>query len=87
MLANVYTKTILDRWKGMMIGAFGMAIMLWFAMTVYRDIDMTMFTEMPAAIRSFWGIGEDADMTALAYGAMYSSYGALVLGSLWVYLR
>ena len=82
MLANVYTKAIHDRWKGVTIATLAMAVMLWFAMAIYQDIDISMFTEMPAAVRSLWGIGEDADVTALAYGAMYSSYGALVLGSL-----
>ncbi len=51
--------------------------MLLFAMAVYRDIDMTMFTELPEAFRSLMGISDTADATGLAYGAIYSSYGAL----------
>ena len=82
MLANVYTKTILDRWKGIAIAAFGMALMLWFAMAVYQGIDIKFFTEMPEAFRAIMNIGADFDATGLAYGAMYSSYGALTLASM-----
>ncbi|MCJ7726442.1 MAG: ABC transporter permease, partial [Acidimicrobiia bacterium] len=82
MLANVYTKAILDRWKGIAIAAFGMAVMLWFAMAMYRGIDISFFTEMPEAFRAIMNIGADFDATGLAYGAMYSSYGALTLASM-----
>jgi ABC-2 type transport system permease protein len=82
MLTNVYTKTILERWKGMIIGAFGMAVMLWFGMMVYQDLDMSVFREMPEVWRAIMNIGEDADATGLAYGAIYSSYGALTMAAI-----
>ncbi|MFH2073682.1 MAG: ABC transporter permease subunit, partial [Actinomycetota bacterium] len=82
MLANVTTKTILDRWKGMAIAAGGLALMLWFAMAAYRGIDTDFFTRMPEAWRALMNIPEDADFAVLAYSAMYSSWGTLTIASL-----
>jgi len=82
MLTNVYTKTILDRWKGMLIGAFSMALMLLFGMAMYRDIDISIYTSMPDAMLALMNISETSDASGLAYGAMYSSYGALTIASL-----
>ncbi|MCB2224357.1 MAG: ABC transporter permease [Actinobacteria bacterium] len=82
MLANVYTKTILDRWKGMAIAAGGMALMLWFAMAAYNGIDTDFFDRMPEFWRALANIPEGGGVTGLAYSAMFASYGALAVGSL-----
>ncbi len=82
MLATVVTKTFLDRWKGAAIGAAALAIMFFFGMAVYRDIDLAVYTDLPEALRSLMNIPADADVGALAYGAIYSSYGALTLAAL-----
>ena len=82
MLATVVTKTFLDRWKGVAIGAAALAVMFFFGMAVYRDIDLAVYTDLPEALRALMNIPADADVGALAYGAIYSSYGALTLASL-----
>ncbi len=82
MLATVVTKTFLDRWKGAVIGAVSLAVMFFFGMAVYRDIDLAVYTDLPEALRALMNIPADADVGALAYGAIYSSYGALTLASL-----
>lgn len=82
MLANVFTKTVRDRWKGMVIGAVTLAIMLVFGMSMYRDLDLSVYTDLPEAFRSLIGITEDTDAAGLAYGAIYSSYGALTVAAL-----
>ena len=82
MLATVVTKTFLDRWKGVAIGAISLAVMFFFGMAVYRDIDLAVYTDLPEALRALMNIPADADVGALAYGAIYSSYGALTLASL-----
>ncbi|NNF89392.1 MAG: ABC transporter permease subunit [Acidimicrobiia bacterium] len=82
MLATIVTKTFLDRWKGVAIGAVALAVMFFFGMAVYRDIDLAVYTDLPEAMRSIMNIPADADVGALAYGAIYSSYGALTLASL-----
>ena len=82
MLANVFTKTIRDRWLAMAIGVATLVSFLLLGMWTYRDIDLSLYTEMPAAIREMMGITSDSDAGGLAYGAMYSSYGALTLAAL-----
>ena len=82
MLANVFTKTTRDRWKGIVIGTVALAVLFLFGMAVYRDIDISVYTDLPEVFLSLMGIPQDADVGSLAYGAIYLSYGALTLASL-----
>jgi ABC-2 type transport system permease protein len=82
MLATVFTKAVLDRWRGMAIGVASLAVILLFAMDVYRQIDLSIYTDLPEAFLSLVGIPEDADVASLAYNAIYSSYGSLAMGGL-----
>ncbi len=82
MLVGVFTKTVRDRWKGMMIGAVTLALFLLFGMAVYRDIDLTVYTDLPESIRTVMNIPDGADVGSLAYGVIYGLYGALVLAVL-----
>ncbi|MGI9647875.1 MAG: ABC transporter permease subunit, partial [Acidimicrobiia bacterium] len=83
MLATVFTKTVRDRWKGIAIGGGSLALTLLFAMAVYRDIDISIYTEdLPEAFRKLFNISEDSEVGGLAYGAVYSTYGALTLAGI-----
>lgn len=82
MLATVFTKTILDRWRGVAVGSASLAALLLMAMAIYRDIDLSIYTNLPEAFLSLAGIPPDADIAALSYNAVYNSYGALVLGGI-----
>jgi ABC-2 type transport system permease protein len=81
-LANVFTKTTRDRWKGMAIGSVTLALLFVFAMAVYRDIDLSVYTDLPEFYRTLVNIPKDADVAILAYGAIYGSYGGLTLAGL-----
>jgi ABC-2 type transport system permease protein len=82
MPSAVFTRAVLDRWKGMTIGAAAVVAMLLFGMLAYRDIDTSFYTDLPEAFRALFNIAGDAAAAGLAYGAIYSSYGALTLASL-----
>ena len=82
LLASVFTKTILDRWRGVTIGVVSLASLLYFGMVVYQDIDLSIYTDLPPAFLSLIGIGESADVATLAYNAIYSSYGAIILAGI-----
>jgi ABC-2 type transport system permease protein len=82
MLATVFTKAVLDRWRGVTIGVLSLGALLLMAMSIYRDIDLSIYTNLPEAFLSLAGIPPDADIAALSYNAVYSSYGALVLGGI-----
>ncbi|MCP3975562.1 MAG: ABC transporter permease subunit [bacterium] len=82
MLATVVTKTFRDRWKGEAIGAVTLVLLFFMGMAVYRDIDLAVYTDLPEIFRSLMNIPSDADVGALAYGAIYTSYGAMTLTAL-----
>jgi ABC-2 type transport system permease protein len=82
MFATVATKTIRDRWKGAVIGSVTLGLLLIFGMAVYRDIDLSVYTDLPEAMRALMNIPTDADVGSIAYGAIYASYGALTLAAL-----
>ena len=55
MLANVFTKTTRDRWKGIVIGTVALAVLFLFGMAVYRDIDISVYTDLPEVFLSLMG--------------------------------
>ncbi len=82
MLANVFVKTTRDRWKGVAIGVAALASLLFFGMSVYRDIDLSVYTNLPEVFLTLMDIPKDADVGSLAYGAIYGSYGTLTMAAL-----
>jgi len=82
MLATVFTKTTRDRWKAMAIAIISLALLLLMAMAVYRDIDLSVYTELPEVFLSLMGIPDGADVASLAIGVLYGFYGALTLAAL-----
>ncbi|NND04201.1 MAG: ABC transporter permease subunit [Acidimicrobiia bacterium] len=82
MLTTVVTKTFRDRWRGEAIGAVTLVVIFLAGMSVYRDIDLSVYTDLPELFRSLMNIPADADVGALAYGAIYASYGALTMAGL-----
>ena len=82
MLANIFTKTTQDRWKGVAIGAVTLAALMFFGMAVYRDIDLAVYTNLPEVARTLMNIPADADVASIAYGAIYGSYGAMTMTAL-----
>ncbi|MCL1602198.1 MAG: ABC transporter permease [Actinomycetia bacterium] len=81
-LTNVFTKTTRDRWKGEAIGAVTLALLFLFAMAVYRDIDLSVYTSLPEVYRTLVSIPADADLASLSYGAIFGSYGALTMAGM-----
>ncbi len=80
--ANIFIKTSRDRWPGWAISAASLTLLLLFGMSLYREIDLTVYTELPAAFRSLLGIGEDVDVGGLAVGYVFGSFGALVVAAM-----
>lgn len=81
-LTNVFTKTTRDRWKAPVIGAVVLGLLLIFGMSVYRGIDVAFYDDLPEAFRRIFGIPDGADVGGLAYGAIYSGYGALTMAAI-----
>ena len=82
MLANVYTKSIRDRWLGVTIGVGAIGLWLLMGVSIYRDIDLDVYRNLPEYIRALMGIPEGADVAALAVGVIFGFAGAMILASL-----
>ena len=78
-LSSISLKVARDRWLGWAISAGSLTLLLLFGMAAYRDIDLTVYTELPEAFRSLLGIGEDVDVGGLAIGYVFGSFGAVVV--------
>ncbi len=78
-LTTVSLKVARDRWLGWAISAASLTLLLLFGMAAYREIDLTVYNELPEAFRSLLGIGEDVDVGGLAIGYVFGSFGALVV--------
>lgn len=84
MLANVFTKTLRDRWLGVAIAVGSLALFLLFAMSMYRNLDLGIYANMPEAFRAILGVPAEADVGSLAIGVLFSSYGAWILVGLMI---
>jgi len=82
MLANIFFKTILDRWKGWTIAVISLMAMFLFGMAVYRDIDLTIYEQLPEAYLSLLGLADNIDVGGLAIGAILGFYGAITLAAM-----
>ncbi len=82
MLTTIYAKTIRDRRLGMTIATSVLALFMLYAMAVYSDIDLSIYTDLPQSLRELMGIPEGADAASLSYNVMLSAMGALTLAGL-----
>ena len=82
MLATLFTKAVRDRWLGMTIATSVLALFMLYAMAVYRDIDLSIYTDMPDGIKELMGIPEGADAASLSYNVLLSFAGALTLAGM-----
>jgi ABC-2 type transport system permease protein len=80
MLGSVLAKTLRDNWRGWAIAVVSLAAIFMLAMSIYRDIDLGIYTSMPEVFRSMAGIPEEADVGSLAVSAFVGTYGAMVVG-------
>ena len=84
MLANIFTKSIRDHWRGTLIATVVLALLVFMAMAFYRDIDLSFYTEFPEVFRQIIGIPAEVDIASLGIGVMVASYGAWVLAGLMI---
>ncbi|MGI9584215.1 MAG: ABC transporter permease subunit, partial [Acidimicrobiia bacterium] len=79
MLTNPYTKAVGDRWLPIFIAAVSTAVLFVFGMAVYKDVDLSIYTDLPEGFQSLFGLTDINDVGSLAYSALLSSYGMLVM--------
>lgn len=82
MLSSIFAKAIRDRWIAMSVATGLVGVWLVLAMAIYRDIDISVYTDLPAAIRDLMGIPAGADAATLAYNVMLDFAAALTVAGL-----
>lgn len=82
MTGAVLGLTLRLRARTTLLSALGLAIFLPLAIAAYSTIDMSIYDQMPEALRSIMGIPAGADASALAYNVVYGSMGAVVMAGL-----
>lgn len=82
MLSNVFAKTIRDGWMVWAIAVVSLTLLVLLGMSVYRDVDLSLFTELPDAYLILMGIREDVDVGGLAIAVILGTYGALTLAAM-----
>jgi ABC-2 type transport system permease protein len=82
MLHSVFTKAVRDRLVATLVAAVSVGALTVFSMVVYRDVDVSLYQNLPPALRELMGIPDAAGVAALAYGAMYDFIGVLVFAGL-----
>lgn len=78
-LSSISLKVARDRWRGWAISAASLTLLLLFGMASYREVDLSVYTELPEAWRSLMGIGDDVDVGGLAISYVFGSFGAVVV--------
>lgn len=79
MSTAVFAKSLRDRWLGMAIAAGTIGLFLIAGMAMYRDLDLSIYTDLPEGFRNAFGFGDAADAGGLAFGAIYGFVGALAV--------
>jgi ABC-2 type transport system permease protein len=79
MLANIFTKSLRDRWIGTTIAMTIASAFLILAMAAYQNIDVSVYTDLPEGMRSIMGIPDDADSATLAYNIVLGLIAAMTL--------
>ena len=81
-MSAIYIRSLISHTRAVFFGVIGFSVLFVFGMAVYRGIDMSVFNQLPESLLSMIGIGREADVASLAYNAIFSTYGALVLGGI-----
>lgn len=82
MLANVFLKTIRDRWLGWTIatGVIWSFVLLGFA--AYSGLDLSILATFPEAYRTLIGLRPGMDAGALSIAAIYGTYGSMTFAAM-----
>ena len=81
-MSAIYFRSLTSHTRSVALGVFALSVLFVFGMAVYRGIDMSLFDQLPENLLSLIGVGFDADVASLAYNAIFSTYGALLLGGI-----
>jgi ABC-2 type transport system permease protein len=79
MLAGPFTKALGDRWLTFAVASVSVGLLLVAGMAVYRDLDLSIYRDLPDSVRDLFGLGQVSTVAQLSYGAIYTFMGSLVM--------
>jgi len=82
MLANVFLKTIRDRWLGWTIAVGVVWSFVWLGFAAYSGLDLSILETFPEAYQSMIGLRPGMDAGALSIAAIYGTYGSLTFAAM-----
>lgn len=82
MFANVFAKTLRDRWMGWTVASGVLASFVLLGMYAYNGLDISFVEMFPDAYQSLLGLTEGIDAGALAISAIFGSYGSMTVAAM-----
>ena len=79
-MSAIYLRSVTSHARAVALGVLALSILFVIGMAVYRSIDMSILDQLPDDLLTVIGIGPKADVASLAYNAIFSTYGSLLLG-------
>ncbi len=84
MLINIFTKSVRDHWRSTTIAFISLVLMLLFAISVYRNFDISIYQEMPEVMKTIMGIPPTADAASLAISVYLAGVGSWALAGMMI---
>ncbi|GIU92211.1 MAG: hypothetical protein KatS3mg011_1117 [Acidimicrobiia bacterium] len=75
-------RSVRDRVGSQILGAGIIGLLLAGGLAAYREIDVSLYQQMPDLVKELMGIPPTADVAATAYGAIYSFVGAMTIAGM-----
>ena len=75
-------RSVRDRVGPQILGAGIIGLLLAGGLAAYREIDVSLYQQMPDLVKELMGIPPTADVAATAYGAIYSFVGAVTIAGM-----
>lgn len=82
MLANVFLKTIRDRWVGWVIAVIVTWSFVLMGMVAYSGLDLSLLESFPAAYKALIGLRPGMDAGALSISAIYGTWGSIIFAAM-----
>jgi ABC-2 type transport system permease protein len=79
MLSGPFGKGLRDRLIPFVIASASLGLLLLGGMAIYRSFDLSIYRDLPVAIREMFGLGGVSSVAQLSFGAMYVFMGALTM--------
>lgn len=82
MPGSLVMSALRDRWVSALVTATALTGWLLMAMAVYRDVDLSLYTDLPESLRAVMGVPDDADVASLSYNVLLGFAAPLTIAAI-----